>query len=78
MCVCVCVCIYERNSEVIGETDIKIIETNVISVDLVMSIPGTTILRDRSLSLTLPKSEGNISVEGDSMRSLERVAQAIK
>ena len=53
--VCV-VCVYERNSEVIGGTDKKIIETNVISVDLVMSIPGTTILRDRGCISDLTKN----------------------
>jgi len=52
----VCVCVYERNSEVIGGTDKKIIETNVISVDLVMSIPGTTILRDRGCISDLTKN----------------------
>ena len=56
MCVCVCVYVYERNSEVIGGTDKKIIETNVISVDLVMSIPGTTILRDRGCISDLTKN----------------------
>lgn len=51
----VCVCVYERNSEVNGETDKKIIETNVISVDLVMTITGTTILKDISCISDLTK-----------------------
>ena len=55
VCVCVCVCVYERNSEVNGETDKKIIETHVISVDLVTSIPGATILKDRSCISDLTK-----------------------